>query len=135
MLVEGDEHRLHQVLANLLSNARTHTPAGTSVRVCVRGRDQQAVVEVVDSGPGIQAEMLPRVFDRFTRGDTSRSRDRGGTGLGLSIVAAVVAAHGGSVHIESGPGRTAVTVLLPRAVDTQLRDAGWETDVISSANE
>ena len=137
MLVEGDEHRLHQVLANLLSNARTHTPAGTSVRVCVRGRDQQAVVEVVDSGPGIQAEMLPRVFDRFTRGDTSRSRDRGGTGLGLSIVAAVVAAHGGSVHIESGPGRTAVTVLLPRAQtpDAQLIDAAWAMDVISSGSE
>ena len=81
----------------------------TSLAVSGRG----AVLTVEDDGPGIPADLLPQVFDRFARGDTSRSRAAGSTGLGLAIVAAVVEAHGGTVDVASRPGRTAVTVRLP----------------------
>ncbi|MBL1091425.1 HAMP domain-containing histidine kinase [Streptomyces sp. 9-7] len=184
--VYGDGGRLHQVLVNLLANARTHTPDGTTVTARVvpavgfpgppvgspvpqgqtstghvpmgqtatghvptghvptgqvpaglvstgqvptghipRGQDlqgrarpghvpQPAVrLQVEDDGPGIPADLLPRVFERFTRGDASRSRAAGSTGLGLAIVQAVVAAHGGTVGVESAPGRTVFTVTLP----------------------
>ena len=105
--------RLHQVLANLQTNARTHTHAGTTVRIGLSGIDGQATLRVADNGPGIPEDLLPDVFDRFTRGDTSRSRAAGSTGLGLAIVAAVVAAHHGSVAVESRPGQTVFTVTLP----------------------
>lgn len=111
--VSGDPTRLHQVLANLLTNARTHTQAGTTVRIGLSGIDGQATLRVADNGPGIPEDLLPDVFDRFTRGDTSRSRAAGSTGLGLAIVAAVVAAHHGSVAVESRPGQTVFTVTLP----------------------
>ncbi|MEU9498855.1 HAMP domain-containing sensor histidine kinase [Streptomyces sp. NPDC048196] len=207
--VHGDGGRLHQVLVNLLANARTHTPQGTTVTARVvpavgfpappvgfpapqgeiatgqvptgqistghvtagqvptrhvptgqaptgrvptgqvptaqasagvqsspggqisaggqvsalqalQGRarpghvPQHAVrLQVEDDGPGIPADLLPRVFERFTRGDASRSRAAGSTGLGLAIVQAVVAAHGGTVGVESAPGRTVFTVTLP----------------------
>ncbi|PSJ24398.1 two-component sensor histidine kinase [Streptosporangium nondiastaticum] len=113
--VRGDAARLHQVLVNLLANARTHTPAGTTVTARVRGasREGWAVVSVEDDGPGIPAELLPNVFERFARGDASRSRAAGGSGLGLAIVRAVVAAHGGRVGVRSVPGRTVFTVELP----------------------
>ncbi|WP_435878869.1 sensor histidine kinase [Streptomyces klenkii] len=113
--VRGDAARLHQVLVNLLANARTHTPAGTTVTARVRGasREGRAVVSVEDDGPGIPAELLPHVFERFARGDASRSRAAGGSGLGLAIVRAVVGAHGGAVGVESVPGRTVFTVSLP----------------------
>ncbi|MER7176499.1 sensor histidine kinase [Streptomyces mesophilus] len=119
-LVRADPARLHQVLVNLLANARTHTPAGTVVTVRVRpGRRSR--IEVEDNGPGIPAELLPYVFERFARGDASRARTAGAagagsTGLGLAIVRAVVTAHGGSVHVESVPGRTLFTVELPGTV-------------------
>jgi two-component system, OmpR family, sensor kinase len=116
----GDQHRLQQVIANLLANARTHTPPGTQVHtgVSVNGRD--AVVTVTDNGPGIPPEMAKRVFERFARGDASRMRTpdagtSGSTGLGLAIVAAVVDAHHGSVAVASQPGRTEFTVRLPLA--------------------
>jgi two-component system OmpR family sensor kinase len=114
----GDRHRLHQVVANLLANARTHTPAGTRVESAIEVRDGQAVVRVTDDGPGIPAEIQSQVFERFTRADTSRVRAEGGpsgtsTGLGLAIVAAVVEAHQGRVTVQSGPGRTEFTVWLP----------------------
>ena len=113
----GDEHRLHQVLANLLANARTHTPPGTTVTTRVTregaGPSARAVLEVVDDGPGIDPEVLPHVFERFARADTSRSRAAGSTGLGLAIVHAVVTAHGGTVEVDSRPGRTAFRVALP----------------------
>jgi two-component system, OmpR family, sensor kinase len=111
--VVGDGARLHQVLANLLANARTHTPEGTTVTVGVSAADDHAVLRVVDGGPGIPAELQPYIFERFARGDSSRSRAAGSTGLGLSIVHAVVIAHGGSVAVASEPGRTEFTVTLP----------------------
>jgi two-component system OmpR family sensor kinase len=113
--VVGDGARLHQVLANLLANARTHTPEGTTVTVAVGTDSGDAVLQVIDNGPGIPAELQPHIFERFARGDSSRSRAAGSTGLGLSIVHAVVTAHRGRVSVESGPGRTVVTVTLPLA--------------------
>jgi two-component system OmpR family sensor kinase len=112
--VAGDGARLHQVLANLLANARTHTPAGTTVTVALsRPHPHVALLSVTDNGPGIPESLLPDVFDRFTRADNSRSRAAGSTGLGLSIVDAVVAAHGGTIAVDSRPGRTVFTVILP----------------------
>lgn len=115
--VVGDRFRLHQVVANLLANARTHTPPGTLVTAGVRVEGDEVVASVTDTGPGIPAELLPKVFERFVRADASRVRKQGqSTGLGLSIVAAVVQAHGGSVSVESVPGRTRFEVRLRRAV-------------------
>jgi two-component system OmpR family sensor kinase len=111
--VIGDGARLHQVLANLLANAHTHTPEGTTVTVGVSAAGDHAVLRVVDGGPGIPAELQPHIFERFARGDSSRSRAAGSTGLGLSIVHAVVTAHGGGVTVASEPGRTEFTVALP----------------------
>jgi two-component system, OmpR family, sensor kinase len=104
------------VLANLLANARTHTPEGTTVTVGVSATDREALIRVTDAGPGIPADLLPHVFERFARGDSSRSRAAGSTGLGLSIVHAVVTAHGGTVGVDSRPGRTEFTVRLPLAL-------------------
>jgi two-component system OmpR family sensor kinase len=114
--VIGDQQRLHQVLANLLANARTHTPEGTTVTVAVSSAPDLAVIRVIDGGPGIPSELQPHIFERFARGDSSRSRAAGSTGLGLSIVHAVVTAHGGSVSVQSQPGHTQFTVLLPMAL-------------------
>jgi two-component system OmpR family sensor kinase len=112
--VLADRAELHQVVANLLANARTHTPAGTVVSVgLATGPAPEAVLSVVDDGPGISPDLLPEVFERFARGDASRSRAAGSTGLGLAIVAGVVEAHHGRVEVTSEPGRTAFTVRLP----------------------
>lgn len=111
--VVGDGARLAQVVANLLANARTHTPPGTIVEVGLRREDGTARLTVVDDGPGIPPDVLPHVFERFARGSASRSRAHGSTGLGLAIVDAVVAAHGGTVTAASRPGRTGLTVTLP----------------------
>ncbi|MET9668110.1 HAMP domain-containing sensor histidine kinase [Streptomyces sp. NPDC006475] len=111
--VGGDAARLHQVLVNLLANARTHTPPGTTVVARVQDRGPTVVLEVVDDGPGIPPELLPYIFERFARGDASRSRNAGSTGLGLAIVDAVVSAHGGRVGVNSRPGRTVFGVELP----------------------
>ncbi|MEV0121805.1 HAMP domain-containing sensor histidine kinase [Streptomyces sp. NPDC050703] len=112
-LVRVDTDRLHQAVANLLANARTHTPPGTEVTVRVRAAGGRVRVEVRDDGPGIPAELLPSVFERFARGDASRSRKAGSTGLGLALVRAIVTAHGGTVAVESVPGRTVFAVELP----------------------
>ncbi|WP_343241994.1 HAMP domain-containing sensor histidine kinase [Streptomyces sp. SID13666] len=117
--VHGDADRLQQVLANLLGNARTHTPPGTTVTARVTGdRHHGVLLQVVDDGPGIPPDLTPYIFERFARGDASRARGAGSgsTGLGLAIVYAVVAAHGGRVWVESAPGRTAFTVQLPSSV-------------------
>ncbi|WP_275405192.1 HAMP domain-containing sensor histidine kinase [Streptomyces sp. S4.7] len=134
--VRGDGPRLQQVLVNLLANARTHTPPGTTVTARVRtvtttipgaadGRDRCVLVDIEDDGPGIPATLLPHVFERFARGDASRSRAAAtaadSTGLGLAIVHAVVTAHGGDVRVRSEPGRTTFTVRLP--ADTTAGDA------------
>ncbi|MFF2778607.1 sensor histidine kinase [Streptomyces sp. NPDC058052] len=113
--VRADPARLQQVLLNLLANARTHTPPGTTVTARVRGEGAAVAVEVEDDGPGIPPELLPAVFERFARGDASRSRQAGSTGLGLAIVRAVVAAHGGEVTVDSAPGRTVFRVRFPVA--------------------
>jgi two-component system OmpR family sensor kinase len=110
----GDDMRLRQVLSNLLRNAIVHTPRGTPIEVVLRPENGSAVLEVVDHGPGIPPEEASRIFERFHRAGNGRSRDRGGSGLGLSIVAAVVAAHGGSVAVVGTPGGGATfRILLP----------------------
>lgn len=114
-LLVADADRLRQVVVNLLANARTHTPAGTTVTARVRHEGDSVRLDVEDDGPGIPAELLPHVFERFARGDASRSRAAGSTGLGLALVHAVVTAHGGAVAVDSAPGRTVFTVRLPAA--------------------
>ncbi|RKS75607.1 two-component system OmpR family sensor kinase [Motilibacter peucedani] len=113
--VVGDPSRLHQVVANLLGNARTHTPPGTEVCVGLRRQGDEVTLLVRDDGPGIAPELRDNVFERFARGDSSRSRAAGSTGLGLAIVAAIVSAHTGRVEVDSGPGRTEFRVVLPAA--------------------
>ncbi|MFI9505984.1 sensor histidine kinase [Nocardia sp. NPDC052566] len=113
--VVGDEARLRQVLANLLNNALIHTPQDTAVTVRLTPDFDEVLLEVADTGPGLPPEEAERVFERFYRTDTSRTRASGGSGLGLSIVQALVTAHGGEVEVDSTPGRgTTFTVRLPR---------------------
>ena len=109
--VTGDELRLRQAIGNLLANARSHTPEGTPVTVAVTGNGDVVTVEVADRGPGIAAEDLPRVFERFYRADPSRSRASGGSGLGLSIVASIAEAHGGEAGVASEAGQGATFTL------------------------
>ncbi|SFK15410.1 cell wall metabolism sensor histidine kinase WalK [Cellulomonas sp. KH9] len=115
LTVLGDDHRLRQVLGNLTSNARRHTPAGTHVTVAVRRDGADVVVSVTDDGPGVPPALRDRLFERFARGDESRNRAAGSTGLGLSIAQAVVAAHGGTLTCDSAPGRTSFVVRVPAA--------------------
>jgi two-component system, OmpR family, sensor kinase len=134
VIAYGDRHRLQQVMANLLANARTHTPPGTYVHTEVSVSGPDAVVTVTDNGPGIPPEVSNRVFERFARGDESRRRtpgtDAGGsTGLGLAIVAAVVAAHHGNVAVSSQPGYTQFTVRLPLAQLMPTPHAGAGPDM------
>ncbi|MEU8591044.1 HAMP domain-containing sensor histidine kinase [Streptomyces sp. NPDC048664] len=116
VVVPGDAHRLPQVLANLLSNARVHTPAGTKVEVTLRATVDSALLSVRDDGPGVPEAVRSGVFERFTRAEHHRhpNASGAGAGLGLSIVAAVAKAHGGEVSLDSRPGSTAFTVRLPR---------------------
>lgn len=123
-LVVGDEHRLRQVLVNLLSNARVHTPAGTTVVVAVAREGDRAVLRVRDDGPGIAEPLRSRLFERFARGDASRNRAAGSTGLGLAIVHAVVTAHGGTIEVDGTPGATTFTVRLPLASAPDALPAG-----------
>lgn len=119
VVVLGDPFRLHQVVANLLANARTHTPEGTSVVTSLAISGREATIAVSDDGPGIPAGVRDRVFERFTRADVARARSQAGTsstGLGLAIVQAVVAAHGGTASVASTEGHGATfTVRLPLA--------------------
>jgi two-component system, OmpR family, sensor kinase len=113
MVVTGDAARLHQVLTNLLANARVHTGAGTVVTTRLSAEPTESVLQVIDNGPGIPTALQSEVFERFARGDTSRSRKGGSTGLGLAIVSAVVKAHNGTITVDSSPGHTEFTVRLP----------------------
>ena len=116
--VTGDKARLRQVLDNLLANARTHTPEGTPVSVELRNDAGRAQLTVVDHGPGLTEEQAARVFERFYRADSSRTRASGGAGLGLSIVAAVIDTHGGTVTARPTPGGGATfEVTLPLGAD------------------
>jgi two-component system, OmpR family, sensor kinase len=145
VLVLGDEHRLHQVLANLMSNAGKHTPPGSTVTLALAVGDASApdlagdgpgtgfvrrgvtppeprvCLSITDDGPGVPPELLPDLFERFTRADTSRARDADAagksTGLGLAIVDAVIAAHGGSIAVASRPGLTRFAIFLPLLPD------------------
>ncbi|MET9506036.1 HAMP domain-containing sensor histidine kinase [Streptomyces sp. NPDC006622] len=130
-LVSADPARLQQVLVNLLANARTHTPPGTTVTARVQRRGPWLCVDVQDNGQGIPSDLLPRVFERFARGDSARSRATGSTGLGLAIVEAVATAHGGAVTVDSVPGRTVFTVHLPAvapAVPRPAPETDWRRD-------
>jgi two-component system OmpR family sensor kinase len=115
IVVPGDEVRLRQVMANLLQNAVRHTPADTPVHVRVTSDDDDAIIEVRDEGPGMPTDEADRAFERFWRGDASRTRASGGTGLGLAIVAAIADAHGGSASVDTAPGQGATfRVHLPK---------------------
>jgi two-component system OmpR family sensor kinase len=117
LFVEGDAQRLHQVFVNLLANARVHTPSGTRVKIELEKTERAtAVVTITDNGPGIPRALQSDLFERFARGDSSRSRASGSTGLGLAIVKAVIDAHGGSVGVTSRKGKTSFRVELPLAV-------------------
>ncbi|MFI9466340.1 sensor histidine kinase [Streptomyces sp. NPDC052492] len=111
--VVADAARLQQVLVNLFANARIHTLPGTTVTARVRRDGPRLRVDVADDGPGIPPDLLPHVFERFARGDAARTRATGSTGLGLAIVRAVATAHGGTVTVDSAPGRTVFTLHLP----------------------
>ncbi|MFF0591379.1 ATP-binding protein [Streptomyces sp. NPDC003781] len=114
--VLGDADRLQQVIRNLVGNAVQHTPADTSVRVEITHVHEGVRLRVIDNGPGISPQDLPRVFERFWRAEASRSRAYGGSGLGLAIVEAIVHAHHGRVDVESEVGAgTTVTIRLPQA--------------------
>ncbi|MFI5062647.1 MAG: sensor histidine kinase [Streptosporangiales bacterium] len=116
VIVNADSGRLRQVIDNLIGNALQHTPPGSLVTVAVTSRAGYAQLTVADDGPGMTAEQAARVFERFYRTDPARSRARGGTGLGLSIAAALAAAHGGTITVDTGPGRgAAFHVWLPLA--------------------
>jgi two-component system OmpR family sensor kinase len=114
VVVSGDEARLRQVLANLVTNAVVHTEPGTPVTITAQRVGDDAVLVVADRGPGMEPDVAARAFERFYRADPSRARHRGGSGLGLAIVEATVVAHGGTVHLETAPGEgTSVRVVLP----------------------
>ena len=115
LFVLGDSMRIHQAVANLLANARMHTPAGTEISVNAEVLEDETTVTVSDNGPGLSAADQERIFERFFRADPSRQRKSGeGSGLGLAIVAAVMKAHGGSVTVASEEGKgCAFTLHLP----------------------
>lgn len=111
--VRGDAGQLHRLVANLLSNARVHTPIDTTVTTTLHASDSTARLMVSDTGPGIPKAVLPTIFQRFARGDSSRSRLAGSTGLGLAIVEAIASAHGGTVDAATSPAGAVFTVTLP----------------------
>ncbi len=121
VMVLGDDLRLRQVAANLLSNAQVHTPPGTAVRVRVVAEGDRARLEVSDDGPGLPPDVAERVFERFFRVDKARSRSTGGAGLGLSIVAAIAQAHGGSARLDATAGNGTGATFV---VDLPLHVAG-----------
>ena len=122
-IVEGDTVRLEQIVNNLLTNALKYTPAGGQVSVSVQGNGTHGEIKVEDTGVGIDASVLPRVFDLFTQADNTLDRSQGGLGVGLTLVRSLVALHGGTVRAES-PGRgegSTFLVRLPRAAGTAPR--------------
>ncbi|EZP26940.1 sensor histidine kinase [Microbacterium oleivorans] len=118
VIVAGDSGRIYQVAANLLANARVHTPAGTQVTTTVEIQGGEAVLRIHDNGPGIDPAIAGELFERFSRADSSRARQTGGTGLGLSIAKAIVTGHGGRIVVASEPGSTSFEVRLPARPDS-----------------
>jgi two-component system OmpR family sensor kinase len=118
----GDQHRIHQVIANLLANARTHTPVGTPITVSIAQSSDGVRIAVADAGPGLSEEDQKRIFERFYRADSSRVRIEGeGSGLGLSIVDAVMKAHGGSVSVSSEIGKgSTFTLFFPQTTEAAI---------------
>jgi two-component system OmpR family sensor kinase len=116
-MVIGDDDRLHQVLANLLANARVHTPSGTKIIVTGKTAENGITIDVADNGPGLSQEAQGRIFERFYRADPSRQRTgQEGSGLGLSIVDSVMKAHNGSVTVASQLGQgTTFTLFFPKS--------------------
>jgi two-component system OmpR family sensor kinase len=134
--VQGDEGRLRQVMDNLLANVRAHTPPGTSAIVRIGVDGDNALISVIDDGPGLAEEDAARVFERFYRVDVSRSRQSGGAGLGLAIVQAIVTAHGGRVMLTTGPGQgTTFTVSLPVPRAQPNGERGGSLDVAAAEHE
>ncbi len=113
IIVSGDEQRLHQAVTNLLTNASRHTPPKTVVTVRMHVEGAELLIEIHDNGPGIAPDLLPTLFDRFTRGDSSRTRASGGAGLGMSLVEAIMHGHGGTASVTSEPGSTTFTLRMP----------------------
>ena len=106
VFVLGDSQRIHQAVANLLANARAHTPAKTPITVVIEQSESESIISVTDTGPGLSKEDQSRIFERFFRADPSRVRVSGeGSGLGLAIVDAVMKAHGGFVSVDSQLGK------------------------------
>ena len=127
--VLGDEARLRQVLGNLMTNALQHTPETADIIVRVGTTAEDAILEVVDEGPGMSREDALRVFERFYRTDSSRARSSGGSGLGLSIVDSLVHAHGGTVNVTTAPGQGCrFLVSLPRVADVPARAASSQVN-------
>jgi two-component system OmpR family sensor kinase len=129
--VEGDKGRLRQVIDNLLANVRAHAPPGTSATVRVDEQGDEALIEVADDGPGLSAPDATRVFERFYRVDSSRSRQSGGAGLGLSIVQAIVSAHGGHVALTTEPGKGATFAVCLPIRPAQANGAGDAGDALA----
>jgi heavy metal sensor kinase len=130
--IRGDVTRLRQVVYNLVQNAIKYTPAGGELIVRAHEQHGAAILIVRDTGVGIPAEHLPRVFDRFYRVDKARSRELGGTGLGLSIARSIVAAHGGTIKLESTPGQgTTCTVTVPKVAG--VRNGSGDGGVVPRA--
>ena len=115
LTITGDEDRLRQLVGNLMTNVRVHTPPNSALEVALAEGAESVVLKVADHGPGIDPEHSKHIFDRFYRADSARSRDRGGSGLGLAIAASVAVAHGGSLEHSATPGGGATfTLTLPR---------------------
>jgi two-component system OmpR family sensor kinase len=115
LVVQGDRDRLRQVLDNLLANVRQHTPHGAPALIALHAEGEQVVLVIEDTGPGVPTSEREHVFDRFSRPDTHRARDRGGAGLGLAIVRSIVTAHGGVITLRPARGHgAAFEIRLPR---------------------
>jgi len=136
VMVNGDENRLRQVLANLLENARSHTPPATPIEVRVGEAGTDAVIEVTDQGPGMSQEDAARAFERFYRADPSRARESGGAGLGLAIVAAITEAHGGHAEVQTELGKGATfRIWIPKGGEPEGPPIATATPATTATTE